>query len=181
MTQERVGDWIQTWGGRPFWPLDPRPEEVYLEDIAHALGMVCRYGGHCDRFYSVAEHSFWVSSHLPDELKLWGLMHDASEAYLGDMVRPLKRCMPEYRTAELRVEQIIAERFGLSWPMPEEVKQVDTAMLLLERDQLMAPPPMAWYEDPDALRLEPFDLLCWDPFSACRAFLQQHAELTSTP
>src|SRR5262245_27549306 len=102
---QRIGDWMQTISGRKFWPLDPRPEEVCIEDIGHALSLVCRFGGHCHTFYSVAEHSVRVSllaedmakssAHWTDEnirmIALSGLLHDAAEAYIGDMVRPLKR------------------------------------------------------------------------------------------
>lgn len=69
---DRRGDWIQTFTGRRFWPLDPRPEDVCIEDIAHALSLKCRFGGHCTRFYSVAEHSVHVSNYVPAEFALWG-------------------------------------------------------------------------------------------------------------
>ena len=88
---ERVGDWIQTMSGVIFYPLDPRPEEIRIEDIAHALSHQCRFAGHCREFYSVAEHSVRVSRELPQEFMLWGLLHDASEAYLVDLPRPIKR------------------------------------------------------------------------------------------
>jgi hypothetical protein len=65
------GDWIQTATGRPFWPIDPRPEDIDIEDIAHALSMLCRFGGHCLRFYSVAEHSVLLSQYVAPEHKLW--------------------------------------------------------------------------------------------------------------
>ena len=63
----RKGDWMQTYTGRQFWPIDPRANEVHIEDIAHALSMMCRYNGHCRTFYSVAEHSVLVSQHVPPE------------------------------------------------------------------------------------------------------------------
>ena len=69
-TQGRKGDWILTYSGIEFWPLDPRPEDVRIEDIAHALSMQCRFAGHCDRFYSVAEHSIRVADLVPREDKL---------------------------------------------------------------------------------------------------------------
>ncbi|MEM9149127.1 MAG: hypothetical protein AAGB19_01555 [Cyanobacteria bacterium P01_F01_bin.3] len=80
--------WIQTFTGKAFWPLEPDPELICIEDIAWALAHQSRYSGHCDRFYSVAEHSLWVSGQCSPEHKLWGLLHDASEAYLSDVVRP---------------------------------------------------------------------------------------------
>src|SRR5579862_5085028 len=90
--------WIQTYTGRKFWPLDPRSWDVCLEDVAHALAVKCRYGGHCRGFYSVAQHSVLVSQLLA-EWKAdiwtvrWGLLHDANEAYSADVVRPIKNTM----------------------------------------------------------------------------------------
>src|ERR1700724_2684254 len=83
------GGWQQTFTGRRFYPLSPRVEDVCIEDIAHALSNICRYGGHCREFYSVAQHCNMVSDWMP-EFKLEGLLHDSPEAYIGDMVRPVK-------------------------------------------------------------------------------------------
>ncbi|MDO4254358.1 MAG: hypothetical protein Q4C81_04310 [Kocuria sp.] len=97
------GNWMQTYTGRRFYPLDSRPEDVDVVDVAHALSMQCRYNGHVRLFMSVAEHCVLVSRLVPSEHALWGLLHDATEAYVGDMVRPLKLHMPEYRAVEDRV------------------------------------------------------------------------------
>lgn len=94
---ERKGDWIQTYTGRQFWPLDPKPEEVCIEDIAHALSQQCRYAGHTIRFYSVAQHSVEIALRVPRAAALWGLLHDAAEAYLVDLPRPVKYLMPAYK------------------------------------------------------------------------------------
>jgi uncharacterized protein len=103
------------------------PEDIDIRDIAHALSRLCRYNGHCGGFISVARHSIWVSDVLPRELALWGLLHDAPEAYLGDMTRPVKRqeAMEEFRAADERLEQVVAEKFGLEYPMPIEVHEAD--------------------------------------------------------
>jgi hypothetical protein len=88
---DRKGSWQQTFTGRQFWPCDPRPEDVCLEDIAHHLALMCRFGGACRVFYSVAEHSVRVAELVWDrtngdrEAALAGLLHDASEAYLVDI------------------------------------------------------------------------------------------------
>lgn len=82
--------WIQTFLGKPFWPLSPRPEDIDIRDIAHALAMTCRFTGHSQKFYSVAEHSVRVSRIVPAQFALHGLLHDASEAYLCDLSRPIK-------------------------------------------------------------------------------------------
>lgn len=133
----RLGDWAQTVSGRQFWPLDPRPEELDLSDIAHALSMLCRFNGHCREFYSVAEHSVRVSLECPPEHARWGLLHDAAEAYIGDMIRPLKRSMPHYRAAETRIVRAIADRWNLDLPIPEAVHRADLRLLYTERRDLM--------------------------------------------
>lgn len=140
----RKGDWMQTYTGGQFWPMDPRPDEVRIEDISAALSKLCRYGGQCTRFYSVAEHCVHVANAAPDGLKLAALLHDASEAYLSDVIRPIKSFLSNYLEIEAGLERVIAERFGLTWPMPAEVKRLDTAILADERDQVMAPPPVPW-------------------------------------
>ena len=104
MTSERIGDWIQTYTGRQFWPLDPRVDEIHIEDIAHSLSMRCCYGGHLTDFYSVAEHSVLVSLHVPQEFALWGLLHDAAEAPHRHLPPVLLR-----RREELPVAHRVAE------------------------------------------------------------------------
>src|SRR3989344_3806442 len=128
----RVGNWMQTFTGRRFYPLDPRPEDVCVEDIAHALSLVCRFGGHVRFHYSVAQHSLYVSNHVDDhgaggQDVLIALLHDAAEAYIGDVVWPLKQAteMLGYRVVEERVERAVFERFGLPLPLPAVVKHAD--------------------------------------------------------
>jgi hypothetical protein len=142
----RKGDWIQTFTGVEFYPLDPRPEEICIEDIAHALSNQCRYSGHVKHFYSVAEHSIRVLELCPREWHAWALLHDAAEAYLVDLPRPVKRYSEIgrlYREAEDLLMIAICERFGLTWqdPMPEPVERADKAMLWVESRDLMPPNP----------------------------------------
>lgn len=139
----RVGDWLQTFTGRPFWPLDPRPEEIDIEDIAQALSLKCRYGGHCLCFYSVAEHSVLVSQHVAPEHALWALLHDAGEAYLADIPRPVKPSLEGWKAIEARVMRAVCDRFGLPHQEPREVKAVDFAITTDEKIALMADGP-AW-------------------------------------
>ncbi|MET3601844.1 phosphohydrolase [Martelella mangrovi] len=172
----RKGDWMQTASGRAFWPMDPRPEEVDIEDIAHALSNMCRYAGHCRRFYSVAQHSVLVSRALPSDLALWGLLHDASEAYLVDVPRPVKPFLDGYKAAEGRVMEAIVMRFNLMpAEMPAEVKRVDDAILHDEALQLMQRPPMGWHlpEPPLGIRIEP-----WSPDYARTVFHREFRMLT---
>src|SRR5207248_1661023 len=93
----------------------PRAEDICIEDIAHGLAMTCRYGGQCLRFYSVSEHSVLVSRLVAPEFAREALLHDASEAYIGDMIRPLKYQpeMAEFLRAESAIEHCVADRFGL--------------------------------------------------------------------
>jgi uncharacterized protein len=163
----RKGDWMQTFTGLAFWPLDPRPNEIRLLDIAHGLSKLCRYGGQCVRFYSVAEHSLLVASQAPDHLKLTALMHDASEAYLIDVPRPLKRNLDGYAEIENRLMETIAGRFGFDWPMPDEIKQLDERIIEDERQQNMSEPPRFWgHREPLGVTLQ-----CWAPPTAAANFM----------
>jgi hypothetical protein len=174
MSDTRNGDWMQTFTGRQFWPIDPRASEVHIEDIAHALSMMCRYNGHCRMFYSVAEHSVLVSRALPDDLALWGLLHDASEAYIADIVRPAKRFIAGYCEVEDRIMSAVCERFGLSPTMPAEVKRVDNAILADESAVLLGPVPAGWGLTEPALGVE---IIGWAPWQAEQRFLARYAEL----
>lgn len=142
--ETRIGDWMQTYTGRCFWPLDPRPDEVCIEDIAHSLAMRCRYGGHVKKFYSVAEHSVLVSRYVRPEFALWGLLHDAAEAYSSDVPRPLKRCLKDWKPMEDGIMEAVCDKFGLDIEEPDNVKDVDFAMTTDERAELMMPCARDW-------------------------------------
>jgi uncharacterized protein len=163
----RKGDWMQTFTGLAFWPLDPRPDEIRLEDIAAAISKLCRYGGHCVQFYSVAEHCVHVASRAPDHLKLAALMHDAAEAYVIDVPRPLKAWLPGYKEIEERVEKAIAARFNLPFPIADEIKQLDERIIEDERMQAMSEPPRCWGHR-EALGVT---LQFWSPAQAAYRFL----------
>jgi hypothetical protein len=139
----RKGDFIQTYTGRQFWPIDPRAEDIFIKDIAHALSLQCRYAGHCKQHYSVAEHSVlvaqWVLEKTGDKRKAFaGLMHDAQEAYVVDVPRPLKPFLAGYKEIEDRVWRVIAVRYGLDPELPAEVKEADNRILTDERRVNMA-------------------------------------------
>ena len=144
LSEGRKGDWMQTFTGRQFWPLDPRPEDVDILDIAHALANQCRYAGHCRRFYSVAEHSVLLARAVAPEHRLWALLHDAAEAYLVDLPRPVKRQVVGYHLAEAAVMAAICWRFGLAPEMPDAVHEADYRILRDELEQNMAAPPSRW-------------------------------------
>ncbi len=124
--------WMRTYTGSRVHILRPRPEEIHIIDIAHALSNTCRFCGHVPKFYSVAQHSLLVAEAVPDTFRLWGLLHDASEAYLHDLTRPLKRNLPAYAEIEGRMMDAICIRFGLPLTMPAQVKEADNAVLATE-------------------------------------------------
>lgn len=139
-----TGAWRETSTGRKFLLLDPRPVDVCIEDIAHPLSLICRFTGHVREFYSVAQHSILVSYLCNPADAPWGLLHDASEALIGDMPRPLKYNTPvgpPYREIERRIMSVICLRFGLPEEEPESVRQADAAILLAEKAQLLPGPP----------------------------------------
>jgi hypothetical protein len=163
----RYGNWTMTHTGRKFWPLDPRPEDIAIEDIAHALSHICRYGGHCNEFYSVAEHSVLMSLKVSPENKLWALLHDATEAYLMDLPRPIKPYLPGYAEYEAKLMKCIAERYSLPYEMPDEVKDADNRIILDEMKQNMS-------YVPDKYKImEPLGVILenWNPAEAKQTFL----------
>lgn len=172
---ERRGDWMQTYTGRRFYPLDPRPDEVDAADIAHALSLLCRYGGHVDRFYSVAEHCVLMSRVVEPEHALAALLHDATEAYVVDVPRPLKRQLVGYADIEEQVWFSIAYAFRVDFALPAEVDEADNRILLTERTALM-PRAERWGVD-DEYEPLPVEIECWSPATAERAYLDRLAEL----
>jgi hypothetical protein len=172
--------WIQSYTGVEFHPFGTRPEEIRIKDIAHALALTCRFGGHCASFYSVAEHSVRVSYVCEPEDALWGLLHDASEAYLGDIPRPIKRHwdMRWFREREAELQLEILKRFGLDTAKgqtPLSVHRADETLLATEARDLMGGP--IWSElagvEPDRGIIVP-----WTWQHAERRFLDRFSELT---
>jgi 5'-deoxynucleotidase YfbR-like HD superfamily hydrolase len=128
---------ILTATGRTFDLERPDNGPFDIQAIAHALSHICRFSGHVREFYSVAQHSVLVSQLLPPHLAMQGLLHDAAEAYLGDLVSPLKRMLSNYRRLEERVEEAIFRHFGLVYPPPSDVKAADMVLLATEQRDLM--------------------------------------------
>ena len=133
--------------GLDFDLINPKMDQILITDIAHHLGNVCRYNGACDPFYSVAQHSVIVSKMVPEEFAFDGLMHDAAEAYLGDIISPFKRLLKksEFFTAiKNRVERAVAIKFECSYPEPAIVKKADTMIRAIEARQLANIDPKKW-------------------------------------
>lgn len=129
-------NWIQTKLCDKFMVLDPKIEDIHIEDIATSLSNLCRFNGHVSQFYCVAQHSVLVARILPDELKFWGLLHDAAEAYVSDLPRPVKKQIPQFYEIEERIIKLVAQKFNLEWPMPPEVQIADDKILATEARDL---------------------------------------------
>lgn len=184
-----IKEWIQVFSGAKFFPLAPAVEDVHLSDIARALSMLCRYGGHVARFYSVAEHSCRVSDLVLQRTSdprqaLWGLLHDASEAYIADVTRPVKHqpAMQPYRDAEKRLQNVICDAFDLPREEPAAVTQADYDLLGTEAVQLKSPIHPDWAKTTSNGQLpEPMNLgrLGWSPGDAETSFLRRFRRLTT--
>ena len=170
-----LGDaWIQTFTGRQFWPLEPLADDVCIEDIAHALSLKCRFAGHTTEFYSVAQHSV-LASRACDEAPLWALLHDASEAYLPDVCRPIKKHLRGFKSLENQVMAAIAERFALTLPMPESIHDIDLVMLATEQRDLLCSPPAVWGSTKGVRMLD--RIIPWSPAVAEREFWAEFNKL----
>lgn len=175
---DRKGDYIQCFLGGKFWTIDPRPEEIFIEDIAHGLGMMCRYNGQCNRFESVAEHSVHIARYLrsqgevPD-IQLHGLLHDAPEAYIADINRPTKPHLTNYRELESNIMSAVCRRFNLMDWEPPQVKSADNRILVDEHQQNMKHNGDDWSAKwGPALGIT---LEYWSPEIAKQKFLQEYA------
>ena len=134
-------DFISTLKVPKFYFLNPKIEDIYVEDIAHSLSMVCRFGGHCNQFYSVAEHSVIVAEILEKEgadvlTCFAGLLHDAEETYLPDIPRPIKQLLPDAAKMYEVLDSAIAQRFGLQEADWVRIKDIDHRLVITEAKAL---------------------------------------------
>ena len=175
---DRKGDWAQIYSGGRFWPLDPKSEEVDINDIAHSLAFQCRFNGHCNSFYSIAQHSVFVSKIVPSAQALAALLHDGGEAYTGDIVSPLKKCLPpEFKEIEKAIEKVIFEHFKIENVNHVEIKKADKIALFTEMRDLMNKPPAKW-DDQDLFEPHPDKIVPLGPEEAEKEFLGRYKELT---
>ena len=173
-----TGNWIQTFTGGKFCPTDPQVADVNIRDIAHALSNQCRFAGHTRKFYSIAQHCYLVSQVCDPDYALDGLMHDAAEAYMCDMPRPIKYSpgLEGFKELEKKIEAVIQKRFDLG-PEPQSVKDADKRLLYTERRDLL--PHLSWEGDKSTwgmgLRAEPLvdKIDPWPPNKAETMFLMR--------
>lgn len=170
-----VGPSIMLQSGAWFDFAAPHSSPFTIEDIAHGLANICRYSGQCSRFYSVAEHSLLVSDTAVG-FEFEALMHDSAEAFLGDITRPLKQMLPEYKRIEGEVEQAIFSRFGIESPLPRGVKQADLRVLAAEQRQIMPRGTDDWLRGQDVIPA-PVAVRHMSPEDAKRAWLERFGAL----
>jgi hypothetical protein len=184
MDDQCTDGWFLTASGNRYYPTSPRPEDVNIRDIAHALSNICRFGGHCRWFYSVGQHAVlgtrwlqWVKNITNPLVLLQFLGHDNTEAYVGDVVRPLKVQLVGYADIEARNATAIAAALGI--PEPDEpthelIKLADNTMLMTERRDLLGAPGPWWSNEP-----APWDRVIkeWSPYRTRNEFLKLFFEL----
>lgn len=178
MKNKRKGDWMTTQLGIRFWPMDPRTDEIFIEDIAFALSKLCRFGGHANRFYSVAEHSVHIGDYLlrtyhDEKIALGGLLHDAAEAYVGDLQKPVKHhpYLRKYRRTEERILKIICKKYAVNC-FDEKIKTADSRILTDEAGELMGANALS-------INRQPLDVIIkyWSHKEAATWFLQRYKYL----
>jgi hypothetical protein len=168
-------EWIETFTHRHVTPHKLQPQDICIEDLAHALSNICRFTGHTSSFYSVAQHSVYTSLFCSKKNRLWGLLHDASEAYLCDVSSPVKhlRLMRGYRIVESNVMAAIVKKFELISPMPAEIHEIDKRLVFTEAGQLgLLPHRWGW----KIAELE-FKITPWTPKQAEQRFLSLYNRL----
>lgn len=173
-------DYVSTFSGNRFYPLRPHIDKVAIEDIAHGLAYQCRFNGQTKTFYSIAQHSLIVADLVPPPLRLAALLHDAAEAYLGDMVKPLKVLLPEFAALEDKVTAIIAGTYGIDFSDYAPIKRADLIALATEKRDLMPHSAERWAYL-DGIAPLPGIIVAMDPGEAKQRFLQRYGELTAPP
>jgi hypothetical protein len=153
MDKTKKGSWLQTITGKRVSVLAPQPEEIFIEDIIPSISKQCRFNGHCNVFYSVAQHCVlgaqfalhhWKSKDVAKEF----LLHDATEAYMGDLIRPVKVMLPEFGVVEAGFWKAISSKFGLPFEHTEKCQLLDNIMVTWEKRDLL-PQSEVWPNLPD--------------------------------
>lgn len=171
----KLEPWIETFTGKKFYFLDPTDEQIDIRDIAHSLAFTCRYTGHSRRFYSVAEHSVFVSYLANDPLG--GLLHDASESYITDIASPIKPHINNYKELEDMLMTRIAKKFGFEYPLDPDIKDCDATQLKTEAKHLLKSGGIPWAHLYPTKRPHGITPNCWSPEEAEKKFLERFEEV----
>jgi uncharacterized protein len=178
-----VEAWITTTSNKQFVFENPSPESLDIKDIAHALSLICRFTGHCSRFYSVAEHSVrvseWAEERFGKEYAREGLMHDSSEAYVTDVNGPLKRLIGEpYTRLEDKALVALGKKFNFSPIKSDAIRQCDGGLYLAERRDLFPPCDLPFITHTEK-QPYPFVIWGWSPAEAKEKFLNRYEKVKS--
>ncbi|RKP48438.1 metal-dependent phosphohydrolase [Trinickia fusca] len=175
MTQFKQAE-VLTFSGGLYNLLEPELSQISILDIAHSLSNLCRFGGHSRVFYSVAQHSVLVSMSVRSDLQFDALLHDAAEALVGDVPKPLKMLLPDYQVIERRVESALFARFGITYPLAGEIKIADKRVLHTELRDLTFNEPANWDELRDFTPL-PERIVPLNPIQAKNLFMERFSSL----
>ena len=175
----KIPPFIQSRSGQYINLLEPDSDRFLIEDIAHGLSHICRFGGHSREFYSVAQHSVLTSYLVPKEDQFAALMHDAAESYIGDIPKPLKELLLDYQVIERRMEIALFRKFGVQFPLPKSVKVADLVMLATERRDLMPADNLDGYPIISGIAPASFQIFPESPEKAKRRFLERFEHLSS--
>lgn len=180
--ENKRGAFMSVYTGGKFYPLDPRPEEIHIEDIAHALSHQNRFNGHLRWPYTVAQHSVLCAKQArlrgeSEEVQLYALLHDAAEAYIGDVIRPVKYYLEKYKEVEDKIMKTVARKYGFSMNKKNTaiIKTIDNLMCSAEKRDLH-PTKIEWPDMPDPYviaRITP-----WDHSYAKGQFMRYFNELS---
>lgn len=182
--------WITTHTGRRFDLANPDPRQVSIQDIAHHLAHISRFGGALDCFYSVAQHSVWVSHQVPASTALEALFHDAAEAYMGDMVSPLKAMLPQFKSIEKTVHASICKQLQLrnlyeNMVLYDHIKRADKKALVFERMRFQTGYRSRGHNPDESVTMWPDDnpqwRIPWQPNEARDKFLRRYIALLDEP
>lgn len=171
--------YIHTAGGGKFYPSNIQPEQFSIKAIAHGLAKECRFAGMIKGFYSVAQHCVlmrdYAAAHnlFPLEQLIYVLLHDAAEAYIGDIATPIKATLPDFNRLEKKIMQNLMSHFGLAFPLPHGVKELDARIVVDEASQLFDDKP-EWLQDFANAGIEPLgiDIDPWTWQESLRAFVE---------
>lgn len=174
-TAKTSGGWIQSYKGDKVFPLNPQPQDFSLETVAHALALKCRFNGHCQSFYSVAQHAVIVSRFVEPQYALHGLLHELDEVFLPDIPRPIKSSISGWQEILEKNMAVGVQAFNLSLPLPDNVVYVDSQVLHAEKKVLMPNSPEPWEDSlPPAINYHIVPM-AWE--IAEKMFLERYREI----